>query len=67
MLLVAGDIFRGVGERGYRGGVRYCVLGVSGDVAFGSRPKSDRYVGVKGMFVNSSVFFMKGDKTVAML
>lgn len=67
VLLVAGEMFRGVGEWGYRGGVMYCVPGVSGGVALGFRPKSDRCVGVSGMSVSSSVFLMRGNRAVAML
>ena len=67
MLFVAGDTFRGVGERGYRGGVRYCVPGVGGGVAVGSRPKSDRCVGVRGISGISSVFLRRGIRAVTML
>ena len=45
----------------------YCVPGVGGGVAFGSRPRSDRCVGVRGMSVISSRFLMRGSKAVMML
>ena len=45
----------------------YCVPGVSGGVALGSRPRSDRCVGVRGMSVSSSVFFTRGKRAVVML
>ena len=45
----------------------YCVPGVNGGVAFGSKPKSDRCVGVRGISVSSSVFFMRGNRAIAML
>ena len=45
----------------------YCVPGVGGGVAFGSRPRSERWVGVRGMSVISSGFFNRGRKAVRML
>jgi hypothetical protein len=38
----------------YLGGVRYCVPGVTGGVELGSRPRSARCVGVKGISDRSS-------------
>lgn len=45
----------------------YCVPGVSGGVAFGSRPRSERCVGVRGMSVSSSGVFRRGSRAVVML
>ena len=66
-LRLAGERFRGVGERGYRGGVMYSVPGVAGGVALGSRPKSALCLGVKGMSATSSWDLMRGRSDIEML
>ena len=58
---------RGVGERGYRGGVMYFVPGVGGGVALGSRPRSARCEGVRAISVSSSLVLMSGRNAVARL
>ena len=63
----AGDTFRSVGECEYLGGVMYCVSGVAGGVALGSRPSSDRCVGVNGISVSSSFVLIKGSRAIVML
>ena len=45
----------------------YCVPGVRGGVALGSRPRSERWVGVRGMSVRSSLLVRRGRRAVAML
>lgn len=45
----------------------YCVPGVKGGVALGSKPKSERCVGVRGMSVSSSLFLYRGDRAVTTL
>jgi hypothetical protein len=45
----------------------YCVPGVNGGVAFGSRPSSFRCVGVSGMSASSSVFLRRGRMAMVML
>ena len=45
----------------------YCVPGVSGGVALGSRPRSERCVGVRGISVSSSGVFRSGSRAVVIL
>ncbi len=45
----------------------YCVPGVRGGVALGSRPRSARCVGVRGMSARSSCFLKRGRTAMEML
>ena len=45
----------------------YFVAGVGGGVAVGSRPRRDRWEGVRGMSVSSSLVLMRGRNAVARL
>ena len=65
--LLLSEPVRGVGDRGYLGGVMYWVVGVDEGVTFGSRPSKARWVGVRGMSVRSSFGFTRGRKAVPML
>lgn len=45
----------------------YCVPGVAGGVALGSRPSRARWVGVRGMSPISSEVLRRGRRAVKML
>jgi hypothetical protein len=57
--LLAGLALRDVESR-YLGGVTNVVPGVAGGVAAGSRPRSERWVGVRGMSERSSLGRKRG-------
>jgi len=45
----------------------YCVPGIGGGVAVGSRPRRARWVGVRGMSGISSLVLRRGRRAVVML
>ena len=69
LVRLRGELFLGVGEREYRGGVTYCVAGVLGvsGVVLASSPRSSRWVGVKGMSERSSFDLATGKTARHML
>lgn len=54
-------------ESRYLGGVTNTVPGVAGGVAAGSKPRSERWVGVRGMSERSSVGRKRGERATITL